>query len=99
MSVKEIIDHKEFLINLYKDKVDELAKATEDYKRVQAKLWIDTNFAEVLDKSRPTVDEKKAYVTLQSLEERVIKDNLANETKYIEMLIDLTDDKLVYHNE
>ena len=33
------------------------------YKEKEAKLLLETDFEEVLGKKRPTVDEKKAYIT------------------------------------
>ena len=37
-------------------------------KKEEAKLLLETNFEEVLGKSRPTVGDKEAYITLQTEE-------------------------------
>ena len=39
-------------------------------KEKEAKLMLETDFEEVLGKKRPTVDEKKAYITLQTLKDK-----------------------------
>ena len=64
--------------------IEELQKASQDIieltldysakkillKEKEAKLMLETDFEEVLGKKRPTVDEKKAYITLQTLKEK-----------------------------
>ena len=64
--------------------IEELQKASEDIimltldysakklllKEKEAKLMLETDFEEVLGKKRPTVDEKKAYITLNTLKDK-----------------------------
>ena len=64
--------------------IEELQKASQDIieltldysakklllKEKEAKLMLETDFEEVLGKKRPTVDEKKAYITLQTLKDK-----------------------------
>ena len=67
-----------------REKLEELQKASQDIieltldysakkillKEKEAKLMLETDFEEVLGKKRPTVDEKKAYITLQTLKDK-----------------------------
>ena len=39
-------------------------------KEKEAKLMLETDFEEVLGKKRPTVDEKKSYITLNTLKDK-----------------------------
>ena len=64
--------------------IEELQKASQDIieltldysakkillKEKEAKLMLETDFEEVLGKKRPTVDEKKSYITLQTLKDK-----------------------------
>ena len=64
--------------------IEELQKASQDIieltldysakkillKEKEARLMLETDFEEVLGKKRPTVDEKKAYITLQTLKDK-----------------------------
>ena len=64
--------------------IEELQQASEDIieltldysakklllKEKEAKLMLETDFEEVLGKKRPTVDEKKSYITLHTLKDK-----------------------------
>ena len=64
--------------------IEELQQASEDIinltldysakklllKEKEAKLMLETDFEEVLSKKRPTVDEKKSYITLNTLKDK-----------------------------
>lgn len=64
--------------------IEELQQASEDIieltldysakklllKEKEAKLMLETDFEEVLGKKRPTVDEKKSYITLNTLKDK-----------------------------
>ena len=64
--------------------IEELKQASEDIieltldysakklllKEKEAKLMLETDFEEVLGKKRPTVDEKKSYITLNTLKDK-----------------------------
>ena len=95
----DVIDEKTKWIKDLEKCNKELFIATSQYKEVQAKLWLDTDFEEELGKKRPTVDEKKAYVTLHSLEHRDQRDLCRYNKEYILKMIDLCDDKLMVCDE
>ena len=73
--------------------IEELQKASEDIisltleysakklllKEKEARLMLETDFEEVLGKKRPTVDEKKAYITLQTLKDKEAFDKASAE--------------------
>ena len=86
------IEEKKSLIKQFKDKKDEYVETDIEYKSLKAKLLLETDFNEVLNKSRPTVDDKKAYVDLMSIDLKKKKDLLYNEIKVLELEIDLYND-------
>ena len=65
-----------------------------EYKELKCKLLLETNFEKILDKSRPTVGEKEAYVDLKTIELKKEKELLYDDIKYLEMKIDLCNDKI-----
>lgn len=73
---------KEYVINI------------KNYNEKKSRLWLETDFAEVLEKGRPTVDEKKAYVTSQTLTEKTDRDNAYYNIQYIKSKIDVCYAKL-----
>ena len=95
----DVINEKEDFIKELDGVNKKLLEATINYKQVQAKLWLDTDFNEALNQSRPTVDQKKAYVTLNSLEEKQVKEHLQYTKEYLLKMIDLCDDKLMVCDE
>lgn len=99
VTINELISEKEKWINDLKEANHELCIATSHYKQIQAKLWLDTDFEDVLCKSRPTVDEKKSYVTLHSLEHRNQRDLAQYNKEYILKMIELCDDKMMVCDE
>ena len=99
VSAVDIIDEKEKWIDELKRCNSNLLTATSQYKEVQAKLWLETNFEEVLNKKRPTVDEKKAYVTSKSLAYKDLRDVAVYNKEYILKMIELCDDKLGVFDE
>ena len=90
----KVIEEKEKLINELKEASNELLVATIQYKRMQNHLWLDTDFEKELGKKRPTVDEKKAYVSLHSLEYREQKEIAEYNCDFIRNMIELSGDKL-----
>lgn len=94
VSAVDIIEEKEKWIKELKKCNSELLNATSDYKGFQARLWLETDFEEVLNKKRPTVDEKKAYVTSKTLPHRDLRDIALYNKEYVLKMIDLCDDKL-----
>ena len=89
-----IIKEKEALINDLDDLNNQLLKATMNYKLKQSELWLETDFGTILNKSRPTVDEKKAYVFEHSMVLREQRDTLVNAKEVLLKKIELCDDKL-----
>ena len=73
--------------------IEELQQASEDIieltldysakklllKEKEAKLMLETDFETELGKKRPTVDEKKAYITLQTLKDKEALDKASAE--------------------
>ena len=90
----DVLDKKEQLIGELEQVNKELLNATIQYKEIQSNLWLDTDFGEVLQKGRPTVDEKKAYVTLHSLEYREKRESAIYKKEVLLKAIELCDDKL-----
>lgn len=99
VKVSEVFNEKEKWINELKSVNQELFIATSQYKEIQAKLWLNTDFESELGKKRVTVDEKKAYVTLHSLEHRDQRDLARYNKEYILKMIELCDDKFMVCDE
>lgn len=95
----DVINEKENLINELNEVNKKLLESTINYNQVKSKLWLDTDFNDVLGQSRPTVDQKKAYVSLNSLEEKQIKEQLQYTKEHLLKMIDLCDDKLMVCDE
>lgn len=94
ITVFDVIKEKEALIKDLVDLNSQLLVATLNYKMQQSELWLETDFETILNKSRPTVDEKKAYITKHSIVLREQKDTLANAKEVLLKKIELCDDKL-----
>lgn len=94
MDKVDVINEKVALINDLADLNSQLLKATINYKVQQSKLWLETDFEEELGKKRPTVDEKKAYITKHSLLLREQRDTLINDKEVLLKKIEICDDKL-----
>lgn len=94
MDKELVIREKEALIDELERVNKELLVATTNYKVVQNTAWLEVDFAEVLGKARPTVDEKKAYVSSVSINHRDQRDKLKLEKEIILQKIDLCGDKL-----
>ena len=94
ITVFDVIKEKEALINELNDLNSQLLVATLSYKMQQSELWLETEFEEVLNKKRPTVDEKKAYITKHSMVLREQRDTLVNAKEVLLKKIELCDNKL-----
>ena len=97
VSSVEILDKKKDKIKEWEKATYELLDATIKYKKKQNELWLYTDFAEELGKGRPTVDEKKAYISNKTIDLKEKKDSAYNKVKLIELELELLDDELVYH--
>lgn len=97
VSSVEILDRKKEKIKEWERATYELLDATIKYKKKQNELWLYTDFAEKLGKGRPTVDEKKAYISDKTIELKEKKESAYNKVKLIELELELLDDELVYH--
>ena len=86
------IEKKEQIINELNEKRNEYTLKNIEYKKKKCKLMLETDFKTVLDSSRPTVDEKKAYISLNTIELRKEKELLYNEIKLLELEIELCND-------
>lgn len=94
MDAMSVIGEKEVLIDELGKANKELVTATITYKEVQSGLWLNTDFESELGKKRPTVDEKKAYVSYHSLEHRKQREIAEYNKELILAKIKLCDDKL-----
>ena len=59
-------------------------KANIDYVKKKSELWLDTDFVKELDSKRPTVDEKKAYVNMNLLDEKMTRDELYYNIEFLQ---------------
>lgn len=89
-----MIEQKRKLIEQLKEKKNEYTKLNIKYKEKKCKLMLETNFEEVLGKSRPTVGEKEAYIDLNTLTMREEKELLYNEIEYLRLQIELCNDEI-----
>lgn len=94
MDKLKVIDEKGRLIEELQRINKELLSATISYKTVQNIAWLETDFSEALEKSRPTVDEKKAYVSNLTINHKKKRDELQLEKEIILLNIELCGDKL-----
>ena len=90
----DILEKQLDIINKLNKKEEEYILKYNEYKMKKCKLLLETDFTEVLNKSRPTVDEKNAFVDLNTLDLKQEKDLLYNEVKYLKMLLDLNHDEI-----
>lgn len=90
----KILKKKENVIEQIATTRDEYLKANREYKKEKCKLMLETDFETILNKSRPTVDEKNAYVDLNTLHLKEEKDKKYNEIKYLEMKLELINDNI-----
>ena len=69
----------------------EYVQASKNYSEVKNSIWLNTDWEDALGKTKPTVDEKKAYVSANSLIQRTDKD-----TAYYNILLIKEKIKLCY---
>ena len=93
--MKKIIEHKNKLIKELNDTRNKFIKADIKYRRKKARMMVECDFVTLLNKSRPTVDEKKAYIELKTLNLKEKKELLNNKIKHLENEITICDDKLM----
>lgn len=86
------IKEKKQLIEKLFEKKNEYTKKSIEYKKTKCKIMLKTDFKDVLNSARPTVDEKKAYIASKTLEIRLEKEMLYNEVEYLKYQITLFDD-------
>lgn len=94
MDKELVIKEKESLIRDLDEANKELTKSVINYRLTQSTLWLETDFEEKIGKKRPTVDEKKAYVTNHSLVHKEQYEIAKNNREIILMKIRLCEDKL-----
>ena len=90
----QLLEQKEQLIESINEARNFYTDKNVEYKKKNCELLLETDFVEVLNKSRPTVDEKNAYVDLNTLELKEKKEKAYNDIKYLEMKLDLINDKI-----
>ncbi len=83
-------------ISLLEQAYKEYLKEYKAYKEIQNSLWLNTDWEEAIGKSRPTVDEKKAFISQKSLNQKMFKDNAEFNIKIIKQRIELCKLKLEY---
>lgn len=95
----DTINKKKQIIKELNEKRKEYTIKNIEYKKEKCKLMIETDFNSILNKSRPTVDEKEAYVSLKTIKIREEKELLYNEIKRLELEIELCNDLLKLQEE
>jgi len=93
MDTQKIIDEKEEIIKEIDKVTKEYIKKNVEYKKAKNSAWLDTDFKDVLNSNRPTVDEKKAYVSSQTIDLREERDELWYQREHLLRKLDLCDDK------
>lgn len=89
-----MIEQKRKLIEELNEKKNKYTKSNIKYKEEKCRLMLETNFEEVLGKSRPTVGEKEAYIDFNTLKMREEKELLYNEIEYLRLQIELCNDEI-----
>ena len=89
-----LFEEKEQLIDLIADTRNKFLNSDIKYKETKCRLLLETDFATILNKSRPTVDDKKAYVDLNTLDLKKEKESLAIKIKTLELKLDLLNNKI-----
>lgn len=90
----EIIEQKEKLIEELSSLKEKYLKADIKYRRKKCRMLLECNFEEILQKSRPTVAEKDAYVELKTLNLKEKRDSIKNKIKIKELEIEICDNKI-----
>ena len=90
----KILEEKNKLIEQLNETRKKFIKADIKYRRKKCRIMLECNFEEILQKSRPTVAEKEAYVELKTLNLKEKKEFLHSEIKKLELEISLCDNKL-----
>ena len=94
MDVDLIIKTLDFDVEMLRKAYKEYIMAYKDYKQKQNNLWLNTDWEDAIGKARPTVDEKKAYISQNSMNEKLIKENCYYNIQYIKYKIDVGQKKL-----
>lgn len=89
----------DFNLDLLRKAYKEYVSAYKNYKEKQNRLWLETDWEDAIGKGRPTVDEKKAYVSQNCLNEKIIKEDAYYNIQYIKYSIDVCDKKLEILNK
>lgn len=92
--MNSIIKRKKELIEQYNQTKKKFIKADIRYRRKKCRMMLECNFEEILEKSRPTVAEKEAYIELKTLNLKQTKELIYNDLKLIEFEIGLCDNEL-----
>lgn len=90
----ELLEKKANLIEKINEGRILYTNTNNEYKEKKCRLLLETDFVEVLNKSRPTIDEKNAYVDLNTLELKKTKELIYDNIKYLEMQLDLINDEI-----
>lgn len=92
--MNSIIERKTKLIEEYNQMKKKFIKADIRYRRKKCRMMLECNFEKILEKSRPTVAEKEAYIELKTLNLKQTKDLIYNDLKLLEFEIGLCDNEL-----
>lgn len=95
LTIKSLNFNVELLQKAYK----EYLLAYKNYKTKQNSLWLETDWEDAIGKARPTVDEKKAYISQNSMNEKLIKEDAYYNIQYIKYRIDVCNKKLEILNK
>lgn len=89
-----IIKTLDFNVDLLRKAYKEYIMAYKYYKEKQNNLWLNTDWEDVIGKARPTVDEKKAYISQNTMNEKLIKEDCYYNIQYLKYKIDVEQKKL-----
>ena len=97
--MNKIIEKKTNLIKELNDFRNKYIKADVKYRRKKCRIMLECNFEELLNKSRPTVAEKEAYVELKTLNLKEKRDLIKNSIRNLENEIEICNDILMIEVE
>ena len=93
--MQKIIEHKNKLIKELNNTRNKFIKADIKYRRKKCRIMLECDFEKTLNKSRPTVAEKEAYIEFKTLNLKEKKELLNNKIKLLENEITICNDKLM----
>lgn len=84
MDVNEVKNMLIFKLKDLETAYPKYVEANIKYIQKKSELWLDTDFNKELNSKRPTVDEKKAYVNMNVLDEKMARDELYYQIEFLQ---------------